>query len=1080
MQLLKKLKSQFFDMRKGEGGIALAMALFFFLVITAYYIIKPVRNALFLESLGAEMLPWVYIGTAVVIGFFVSVYARFVGRLPRHLLIAGSTGFLISNLVGFWWLLRFDWAWIPFAFYIWVNIFSVMVVTEFWIFVNGYFTPPEAKRLFGFIGTGGIIGGAAGGFITQQLVSVVGTERLLLISGAILGICIVLVVWIHNRYSHRTAAREEQRSRRRPAWEGGKALSLIRQSPHLRLQMGIVLLMVIVSTFVDYQFNSIAEVAFPTKEAKTAFFGTFFGSLNVVSFVVQFFLTTYLLRRFGLGLTLFLLPISLLMGSLAVAVAPVLWAGVLVKMSDGSLRYSVDQSTREILYLPLPTRLVHKTKPFIDMAGYRFAKGVGGALLLTVPLLGLDLRTVSLGSASIIAVWIGVAVAMRREYLRSLWRNLARGFIRAEELSIDPREASTVSTLVQTLREGTDRQILYALKMLEDVPKGPILDDLRRLIQHESDQIRAQALKMLYELREEDLLPQAKAMLDDRSLEVRLEAIRYVCDLGREDPMETMGRFLRHEDPGIRAAAATCVLLRQLEGAPVTDAAASVLREMVAAPDREARLQVARALAWIPVGVDGLHQALFELWEDQDMAVRQAALRSAGQLGRREFVPGLVERLGEREVQRAAREALAAYGGMVEGTLLDHLRDPAVDLVVRKRIPDVFSLIRSDRAVDSLLDALDEEDPGLRYKVIKGLNKIRKEEPYLDIDPERIKQQIHREAHEYYRTLVLFASYMEKGGGGGPRCRIGDLLCEALQERLDFTVERISRLLGLIYRPADIYFAYRGLRSDDPSRRASAHEYLDNLLSGNLKRLLLPIWDEMSYEDRVSRALELSGHEKKSLEEVLRVLLESGDRWLAVCAIHTVGDLGLTIFRDGISRQCAERDELIRETADLALQRLNGAGEGGDVTERELSVVEKAVILSGVELFSEVTTEQLSTLASIATEEAFREGETIFREGDPGDALFVLREGEVEIRKGESLVHVCSPGESFGTWAILHRKPRLATAVARTKANSLVIDAEEFSDLLADEIEIAHGIFKVLTSQIEELLEAKSRPEDSA
>jgi hypothetical protein len=195
-------------------------------------------------------------------------------------------------------------------------------------------------------------------------------------------------------------------------------------SSYTRLLALMMIAMVVVATLVDYEFNTVAAAAFPGKDAKTAFFGAFFAALSALSLVLQFFLTSPVLRSFGVGAALLLLPAALAASSLSVLVLPVLWSVAALKLADGSMRYSLNQSTREILFLPVPLAEKYSAKAIIDMALQRWARGGAALIILGAIFLHLSWTALALVTLAFCAAWIVIVQATGHEYLSSLGRLL--------------------------------------------------------------------------------------------------------------------------------------------------------------------------------------------------------------------------------------------------------------------------------------------------------------------------------------------------------------------------------------------------------------------------------------------------------------------------------------------------------------------------------------------------------------------------------------------------------------------------------------------------------------------------------
>ncbi|MCI0557804.1 MAG: hypothetical protein MN733_04860, partial [Nitrososphaera sp.] len=326
---------------------------------------------------------------------------------------------------------------------------------------------------------------------------------------------------------------------------------------------------------------------------------------------------------------------------------------------------------------------------------------------------------------------------------------------------------------------------------------------------------------------------------------------------------------------------------------------------------------------------------------------------SVGRTQCHEFVPVLLRHLGDRADRRAAREALAAYGISVVGILSIYLNDTGTPMAVRRRIPRVLSLIGSQHAVDALLNSLAQSRDTLRYRIIKALNKLRAHYPELHFD-QRVNEALIQEISKYYRLLAALRVIQDAGvweyGSMGvweygsvekqmssfPHTRTpvhphdhttSFLLERALRERLDDHFECIFRLLGLLYPPRDIYNAYVALRAEVVGSapgwaiRASAVEFLDNILPNHLKRTLLPIVEELPVEHVLQSARGLLGTLLSTHKETLQNLVSDGDTWLRVCALYEIGARRLEELR--FLAESAKRDEdpLVQETAMVVLER---------------------------------------------------------------------------------------------------------------------------------------------------------------
>ncbi len=379
------------EIRREEWKRVILMFFYFYLTIASYYILKTVRNAYFVDRLGADDLPWVKIAIALLTWVFVFYYSKVAHKTILRNLINGTLLFLVANLAFFWYMFDYKADWMPFSFFIWVTIFNSLTVTQFWTFASDLFDAWEAKRVFGLVGAGGLIGGMTGSYISAHFASIIGTRNLLIVAGAVVLLCIGIVSYLWKFEIKKMTTTHGNRVPL-PGENGTEAkqdergpLALIRASRYLFFLLLLVGLTKFATELTEYQLSKMAEIHVTTgMDGLAEFFGKVFGSLNMVALVIQVFGTSVFLRYFGGASTLFLLPGGLLVGTLILLFQPAVWSISVLKIIDGSLRYSIYQSAKEFVYLPIQKVVRYKIKPFIDMFVYQFAKGFASFFVILI------------------------------------------------------------------------------------------------------------------------------------------------------------------------------------------------------------------------------------------------------------------------------------------------------------------------------------------------------------------------------------------------------------------------------------------------------------------------------------------------------------------------------------------------------------------------------------------------------------------------------------------------------------------------------------------------------------------------
>src|SRR2546428_2862135 len=667
-----------FGIRRNEVGPASLLFFYLFLIIGAYIMGQAVGNALFLEVF-PKHLPYAMIGSAVMIGGFVSVYIRLSHRLRLEMLVTGTLLFFAFSFFLFWWLTRFHYRPLYLLVYIWVYALGAMGPMMGWTLANYFLTTREARRIIASIQLGPIVGVMFVGFLTADVIhhGHLRPSALLLVVALILVGCAMLVKLLFQRAGQRLAE-----VRLAPAGHDAprnffQSAGAIRRSSYLLSLTALIAIGCLATSILQYQFFLIAKDSYGHNTAAlTAFIARFYGYMGLITLVFQLALTGPLLRAFGIRVGLFALPASLLVSSAGVFFSTGLVTGSILRGSHYILRYSLDRSATELLYLPVAPEVKSQVKSFIDTFVWRCADGMAGLLLLLFAnVLKFSPGKVSLVNMVILCGWIAVAYAVRREYLNVLRQAIERRTLDPERTAAGVLDSTTTEVLAESLKRGQEQQLLYGLSLFEigrEPGRPPIL---RGLLEHASPAVRQRALRLLGDAGDQKILPQVEKMLKDESPEVRTEALHYLALHAGRDPLSLLEADSDFTDYSL-AGSVAAYLART--GQPDNMATAqAILQGMLSrtGPDApRSRVEAARALGAIPAPSE-LHSDLLTLFGDGGIEVQEQALLSAGKIGGRQFPPLGIEKLAEPRLRGAAGAALGAYGGHAVGTLRGSLHD---------------------------------------------------------------------------------------------------------------------------------------------------------------------------------------------------------------------------------------------------------------------------------------------------------------------------------------------------------------------------------------------------------------------
>jgi ATP:ADP antiporter, AAA family len=1063
-RLLRRLLGPIVDVGEQESVTLVMMFAYSFLAMTAYNILKPITRSQFISQLGADNIPYIPLVAAFAIGVIMQGYSRAAGIIPPKWVIPAAQGLMAALLVGFWLLFQTGNWMVAAGFYFFGLIMGILLISQFWTLANEIYDARQAKRLFGFIGAGASLGGIAGSSLLAFATGAFGTNNLLLVSAALLGVAAMLVLSIEARSPVQLAtiakAGEEK------GVGGSEALRMLRESRHLQVISLVIAFGAIGAYLIEQQLNMAAE-AFKGRSAVdslTAFLGTVQLYTSVAGFLIQVLATSRIHRQLGIGFALLILPVSLGTSAAIMLANAALWAPSLARVFDTSLRYTVDKTTREILFLPLPGRLKRQAKPFVDVTVDRTAKGLGGllALLLIAPWgLNLDWQRVSYASLIVCGLWIYTAIKAKQGYINAFRQGLARGDVEPDTLRLPTADASTIETLVAELADPDEARVRYAIDVLESLDKRNLITPL--LLYHESPKVRARALTALSAAPREVAAKWrsgVQRMLGDESSEVRAAAVGALATLGGETQTDLVRPYLDDANP--RVAATAAVVLAASEDAADRELAERALARLSGGSgDRSAaRREVAIALRQIRDPRTSM--LLVPLLNDPDPSVAAEAMRTVRERGQGDFlfVPALVSLLRHRSLKAPARDVLVGYGEEIVPALAHFLRDPEEDVWVRRHLPSTLSRIPCQASMDILVAALvGEKDAFLRYKCVTAVDRLHRERPELTFDPGPIETLAWLEGMQFYQFLSYHDNLFVRGGVTTP-C----LLKTLLEEKRARARDRVFFILGLLYPRRDVMAARWALENGDARARASACEYLDNVLSGPLRRRLMTMFEDLPDDERVTRGNVILRTRPRDVEETLLILINSDDDVISAAAIDLVGRLELRSLIDDLDHVLAHRDVRDWHVFEAASWTLAGlrlqASKRRALWLEPLPSVEIASRLRGIPLFASVATDELFRIARTGRQVRLDRGHTLYEAGSPPTHVHLLLDGQVHAASPDGEARDVRHPAPLGLEEVLEERPHPETVRATETSVALQLTVEEARGLLADNTDLVQGLFR--------------------
>jgi AAA family ATP:ADP antiporter len=424
---LERALSFFADVRSGEGASVLLLTCTVFLLLASYYLLKTAREALILSiDHGAELKAYSSAAQAVLLLGVVPAYSWLASRMPRVSLIGATTAFLGVNLLAFAALYAAGTV-IAVPFYIWLGIYNVFTISQFWAFANDLYTEGQGRRLFAFIGVGSSVGAWLGAEAAALLVKRTTAEpgTLMILAAILLTTCFGMIVVVNRREVRRTDPVGQQQSV--APISGRNGFALVFSDRYLLLLAVLMVLLNVVNSAGEFLLGKLVSAqamdlfagdAAERRRFIAAFYGTFFGRVNLLGFLLQLFVTSRLLRALGVRGTLFVLPVIALVNYSVIMVAPVLAVVSVLKILENATDYSVQNTVKQALFLPTSREAKYKAKAAIDTFFMRLGDVMQAGIVRLGTSLGAGVGGFAAFTVGLTVLWLAVAGQIAREHRR--------------------------------------------------------------------------------------------------------------------------------------------------------------------------------------------------------------------------------------------------------------------------------------------------------------------------------------------------------------------------------------------------------------------------------------------------------------------------------------------------------------------------------------------------------------------------------------------------------------------------------------------------------------------------------------
>jgi len=871
--------------RKGERRDTWAAFSTLFVLIASHSLLETARDALFLGRVPATRLPWMFLAIAFLSLLLVKLQTRVRQRLnPRQALSALT---LLAGLgtLGFFGLYRQPGALYVYVLYCWSGLIASTLLTHFWALISGAFTITQAKRLYGVIGAGSVLGAIAGSGLASWLSRTLPPERLLCVS-AVGFLLAAGAPWLFQGESLPNEA------------EGASAplkatLAHLLQEPYGSRIVVSLFLASACLTVADFVFKSSVATLVPKAEL-ASFLGAVYFTVNLLSLVCQLALVAWLLRRISLGAALSILPLLLAGTGLGVVVFGGLASVLAVKAADGALRYSLYRTSAELLFLPLADHARRRVRAFVDIVGQRGGQVLGSLALLALTAAAASPRLVALALVALAGAWAASAVALRQPYIELFRTRLQSGRL-AHLDELPELDLPSLERLSAALESDNDMEVIAALKLLEREDKTAFIPAL--ILHHPSEQVVVRALAILTHSGRRNLDRVLARVVDHPSPLVRAASIAAQSVLA-PDAAKLRQRLEHESSPQVRATiVVNLIAAGEFSEAERRERLAALLQHGSPAT----RIALAEAIGFRRA--PGFLPALLELSRAKELEVRGAALTALTRVFDVSDVasdPGnlvlttLIHALVDEPVRPLAERLLAVRGQAAFSELQARFEDPASDARLRWRLPRAMSECDAERAAQALVGWLPREtDGGVCYQIIRELERLSRRNPRLLREPSAVEQALEETVSRAFRYLDRRLALSVGASADVRRKTAGhELLVALLRDKEANARGRLFRLLGVLYPREDFAQIYRGLGATR-ELRATSLELVESIVREPLRSAVLALVDDGADELRLARAGRYRRPLRSEYEALLADLTRSRSEAVREVARFHVSELGL-------------------------------------------------------------------------------------------------------------------------------------------------------------------------------------------
>ncbi|TET68089.1 MAG: cyclic nucleotide-binding domain-containing protein, partial [Candidatus Aminicenantes bacterium] len=1023
----------------------------------------------FLKRFGVEYMPAVNMINAVATFFIMGFMAAIMGKIPGSRLLFYLFIFCGGSIAGLRFLIPFDIDLIYPVLFMLKSQYEVLLALLFWNLANDLFNTRQSKRLFPLVTAGGVLGQIIGSFGTPILARTITFDNLLLayLGVTLLGAIVVKRMGVSFPALLLSDKKAKKTKSRTPMLEEfKKIIPLLKESVLVKILIVLTLMPNVVIPIMNYQFNYAVNEQFATEATMIQFFSYFRGVLNIISLIILLFVGR-IYSRWGLPIALMFHPFNYILAFFAFLFRFDVFSAIYARMSTNILRITINIPANAVLMGLFPDSYRSMVRPFLRGTVVRVGLFLGSSLILiSVPLF--HPQYLSVVAIPFVAAWILAPFILKRRYSKILLDLISKNLLDMKSMEKEDmgqlfNDKKIQEQLVQSFLSAHGDDCLWYARLLKSLSVKDLDTNILTCLTNQDDKTRIGLLELLSPQAGKEAIQILKGMADPEKPELMVAIIKVINRLSLAVTTTFNTKvYVTSNHPEIKAYAVVALYNSE--------------------PSK--------------------YKKIIYTWLDSDDVIEiKAGVIAAGESLDTSYISKLKEMLYTEKnssllpfILRSLDRLKVNESNILFFPYLSHELES-----VRLAAVEVFDIDHED-SLRKIIPLMDDSSEQVRKLAKKRINNSSYQNPRILIESLSIPRHNLREGifelltsqnikdldvYHYARSQVKKAyTCLAEGEALGllPECQEHDLLTDHLKQKRMQLIENILRVLATqeLLGSGQMRIIWRGITSTDSRQRSNSIEVLDDMMDHSLSKILIPLLEDLSSFDclTIGRKYFQLPDFGGNLNLLCSQLLTEEDWVTVMLALHLLaGKDGKRLDMEIVKKLKESKNDYIRSTFESIMDMQQGTvSERKEDMETEISIPDKILYLRKIRIFQGLSVSELAAVASVTEMVVYPTGETVIKEGDSGDTMYLIIKGEVAVLETQGVnseieIDRIGAGDYFGEMALLDDIARSATIRTEQESHMLVLHKLEFTEIVREYPQIALQISKELSRRLRKIKE---------